>query len=120
MKLEHGYNIPVLTSLKGHKLRELKDKAVFDLKFDKGNGNDEPAVDLYINSWLEDKNAGCPPTWNNFLVLLKDIKLGALAENILKIISPGSPMSDFSISPGIYIYIIHVIVNARQPGNYGR
>lgn len=87
MKLERGYNIPVLSNLKGHKLWQLKDKAVFDLKFDKGS-DDEPAVSIYINSWLEDANAGCSPTWNNLLVLFREVGLQDIAQQILAMLSP--------------------------------
>ena len=89
LKLEHGCNVPVLSSLEGHKLWRLKDKAVFDLKFGKGSG-DEPAVNIYINSWLEDADAGCPPTWNNLLVLLKEVELQDVAQKVLAMLSSNS------------------------------
>ena len=106
MKLEHGFSIPVLTSLSGDKLWELKNKAVFDLKFNKENGSNDSAVTLYINSWLEDEKASCPSTWNNLLVLLNDMKLGEITKKIIKIVSPDATPSDFSINPGNIIYIV--------------
>ena len=100
MKLEHGWNVPVLSSLKGHKLWRLKDKVVFDPKFDKGSG-DEPAVNLYINSWLEDVNAGYPPTWNNLLVLLQEVGLQDIVQQILAVLSPNNQaLSDICIATG--------------------
>ena len=86
LKLEHGFNVPVLSKLEVHKLWRLKDKAVFDLKFGSGSGN-EPAVNIYINSWLEDADAGCPPTWNNLLVLLNELKLQDVAHRVLSVLS---------------------------------
>ena len=102
MKLEHGYNVPVLTDLKGHILWELKETAVFDLKFDKVSGSDEPAVNVYMNSWLKDENAGCPPTWNNLLVLLRQLKLQEVAEGIIAVLSPNRriSLSDLCITAG--------------------
>ena len=101
-KLEHGFNIPVLTKLKACKLWKLKDKAVFDLKIDEERGSYEPALYVYINSWLEDNSAGCCPTWRNLLTLLGEIGLGELAQGILAILSSNSSGSgnNLSMVPG--------------------
>ena len=103
-KLEHGYDIPVLSSLNADHLWKLKDKAVFDLKFNNGNRY-EPAVNIYINSWLEDEDAGCPPSWNNLLVLLGEVGLQDIPEQMIKVLSPKSHASlcDISIANGMCI-----------------
>ena len=108
MKLEHGYNVPVLSSLKGDRLWKLKDKAVFDLKFNERNGCDEPAVNLYISSWLEDKDAGCPPTWNNLVVLLREVDLEEIAKNVLAIVASNNliSLSDLRITAGRWNKIV--------------
>jgi hypothetical protein len=96
MKLEHGLDIPVLTSLSADHLWKLKDKAVFDLKM--GSGYAEPAVDIYINSWLEDEDAGCPPSWNNLLVLLNEVGLQDIAKRMFEVLLPNSQASLCDIS----------------------
>ena len=81
----------MLSQLEPLKLRQLKHKAVFDLKsLDKQgklNGTRDPAVNLYIDSWLQDTSAGCRPTWRNLLVILGDIGLGEMARKIKKLFS---------------------------------
>ena len=101
-RLEHGYNIPVLASLSANHLWKLKDKAVFDLKFNEGSEN-EPAVNIYINSWLEDEDPGCPPSWNNLLVLLSEVGLQDIAKRMLEILTLNSQssLSDISIANGM-------------------
>ena len=91
-RLEHGYNIPVLTSLSANHLWKLKDKAVFDLKFNEGSKY-EPAVNIYINSWLEDADAGCRPFWNNLLALLSEVGLQDIAKRMLEILTLNSQAS---------------------------
>jgi hypothetical protein len=82
-------------------LWKLKDKAVFDLKFNNGSGC-EPAVNIYINSWLEDEDAGCSPSWNNLLVLLNEVGLQDIAKRMFEVLSPNSQASlcDISIANG--------------------
>ena len=100
--MEHGCSVPVLSKLEANKLWRLKDKAVFDLKFDRSSG-DEPAVNIYINSWLEDADAGCPSTWNNLLVLLKELELQDVAREVLSVLSCNSQvLDDIYIAPGRY------------------
>ena len=86
-KLEHGYNIPILSELKPLKLKQLKHKAVFDLKIDNDWASYDLAVDMYIKSWLQDERAGCRPTWRNLVVLLGEIGLGEIARRLLNILT---------------------------------
>ena len=98
--MEHGCNVPVLSRLEAYKLWRLKDKAVFDLKFGQGS-EDEPAVNIYMNSWLEDADAGCPPTWNNLLALLNELELQDVARKVLSVLSSNSQVLDnICITPG--------------------
>ena len=87
-KLEYGHNIRVLSQLQPLKLRQLKYKAVFDMKpiDNKMWGSHDPAVNSYITSWLQDKDAGCRPTWRNLLAILGEIGLGEIAMEILKLL----------------------------------
>ena len=91
IKLEYGHNIRVLSQLESFKLRQLKHKAVFDLKpmneEGKRFGTHDAAVNLYIDSWLQDTSAGCRPTWRNLLAILGDIGLGEMAREIHKLFS---------------------------------
>ena len=92
IKLEYGHNIRVLSQLVPPKLRQLKQKAVFNLRLlneeDRQMASDtRPAVSLYIESWLQDESAGCHPTWRNFLVILKDIGMKEMAEKIHELLS---------------------------------
>jgi hypothetical protein len=98
IKLEYGHKIPLLSQLASStcKLRQLKRKAVFNLKpltdEDKRMGTNDPAVNFYIDSWLKesDENAGCRPTWRNLLVILRDIGMGEIAEKIYELLSKSS------------------------------
>ena len=96
IKLEYGHRIPLLSQLTSSKLRQLKRKAVFNLKpltgEDKRMGTNYPAVNFYIDSWLKesDENAGCRPTWRNLLVILRDIGMGEVAEKIWELLSKSS------------------------------
>ena len=85
-KLEYGYNVPVLSQLKPLKLHQLKNRAVFDLKMDKRNGSHDPAVNVYINSWIQDKSASCRPTWRNLYNLFREIGLENIAKEFLGIL----------------------------------
>ena len=88
-KLEYGHRpIRVLSQLQPLKLRQLKRKAIFNLKplDDLTCGRNDAAVGIYIKCWLEDRNAGCCPTWRNLLVILSDIGLEDVAAEILKVI----------------------------------
>ena len=89
-KLEYGHRpIRVLSQLQPLKLRQLKRKAVFNMKplDDLAYGSNDAAVGIYIKSWLQDRNAGCCPTWRNLLVILSDIGLEDVAAEILRVIS---------------------------------
>ena len=93
IKLEYGHNIRVLSQLTSSKLRQLKRKAVFNLKpltdEDKQMDTSDPTVNFYIDSWLNesDENAGCRPTWRNLLVILRDIGMGEIANGICELLS---------------------------------
>ena len=50
-----------------------------------------PIVDIYINSWLEDLQCNFPPTWENFLTVLRDIELGDIADEISTYLTSTSP-----------------------------
>ena len=95
-KFEYGrHPIHVLSQLQPLKLRQMKRKAVFNMKRldDLLYGSRDAAIALYIKSWLEDESAGCSPTWRNLLVILSDIGLGDVAMEILKVMSEScSPM----------------------------
>ena len=93
-KFEYGrHPIRVLSQLQPLKLRQMKRKAVFNMKcLDEPDqtlmyGSRDATTALYIKSWLEDDSAGCCPTWRNLLVILSDIGLGEIASEILKVIS---------------------------------
>ena len=79
-KLEAGAGIPVLTKVES-KLREFRKRAnVRELNAFRYSSND-PLVDMYIKSWLEDSESE-PPTWNNFLKILKGIGLEGIADEV--------------------------------------
>ena len=50
-------------------------------------GTSDSAVNVYIDSWLQDENAGCRPTWRNFLVILRDIGMREMAREICELFS---------------------------------
>lgn len=87
IKLEYYHKIQVLSQLTPARLRQLKRRAVFNLKLlndeEKRLGTSDPAVKVYIKSWLQDETAGCPPTWKNFLVILRDVGMGEIATGML-------------------------------------
>ena len=100
VKLEYGCGVPILSELRANKLWKLKENAVFDLKMDKCSRIDDPAVDVYIDSWLEDENAGYPPTWKNLVMLLEEIGLEGLAKNILEALSSTVSLNALRSVPG--------------------
>lgn len=117
VKLEHGCDVPILSELRANKLWKLKEKAVFGLMMDK-HRSDEPAVDVYLNSWLEDKNAGCRPTWKNLVMLLEEIGLEGLAKGILEVLSTNVLLNDLHniIIPGglhNYVNLIRLMIWGR-------
>ena len=93
IKLEYGHNIRVLSQLTPSNLRQMKRKAVFNLKplddEEKRMGTSDPTVNIYIESWLKesDENNGCCPTWRNLLVILRDIGMIEVAEKICWLLS---------------------------------
>ena len=46
-------------------------------------GTSDPAVKVYVDSWLQDERAGCLPTWRNFLVMLRHVGMREIATEIL-------------------------------------
>ena len=114
IKLEYGHNIRVLSQLTPFKRRQLKQKAVFNLKplseEDKRMGTSDPVVNFYIDSWLQDESAGCRPTWGNFLVILRAIGMEDVATEICDLLSKLpvtiTPSKSSSMSP-INIEISH-------------
>ena len=87
IKLEYCHKIQVLSQLTPARLRQLKRTAIFNLKpfndEEKRRGTNDPAVLIYIDSWLQDESAGCPPTWRNFLMILRNVGMVEIAAGIL-------------------------------------
>ena len=66
-------------------------------------GTSDPAVNFYIDSWLQDESAGCCPTWRNFLVILRDIGMGEMAREICELFSKFPMTITPSMSSSIHI-----------------
>ena len=90
-KLEGGEReIKVISKLKP-KLRDFRERAqIHELQAFK-YGSMCPIVDVYINSWLDDPKCKLPPTWENFLTVLRDIELGEVADDISTYLTNTSP-----------------------------
>ena len=91
-KLQAGErSIKVLTRLEP-KLHDFREKAQINELLAYRYDSKCPIVDIYINSWLDDPECALPPTWENFLNVLKDIELGDIVEEIKAYLSPGPPI----------------------------
>ena len=52
----------------------------------KRNGSHDPAVNVYISSWIQDESAGCCPTWRNLYIIFREIGLEKLAREFREIL----------------------------------
>ena len=90
-KLEVGEReIKVITKLRS-KLHSFREKAQIHELYAFKYNRMYPIVDIYINSWLEDPQCKFPPTWENFLTVLRDIDLGDIADDISTYLISTSP-----------------------------
>ena len=85
VKLDLYVGIGVLTKLSA-KLDSFKEKAGFSIS----QNEPLPIPELYkesaavkcIQCWVNDEKHSLPPTWNNFLQILQELKLGNIANEI--------------------------------------
>ena len=80
----------MLTKLKS-KLHAFRDKARIHELYAFRYNPQMPIVDIYISSWIEGCESERPPTWENFLNILKEIGLGDIAEKIITYLTSTCP-----------------------------
>jgi hypothetical protein len=86
-KLDLHVGIDVLAKLRA-KLGSFKERAGFSISQNKPLPipelccNKEPAAVKCIQCWVNDEKPSLPPTWKNFLQILRELNLGDIANEI--------------------------------------